>query len=199
MSVGFEEAEPGEVLSPLDEVSAFVDANVTFMVVAEQTHGQPSLEGLAVVSELKKQAVISTEPFIKKEFFRTGDDDALIETAVGAVMTTTQNLWDTATRIRPDEPSHFKFDEDFKEVAVSAIHGTLKEISPDDAITLLGNTYENAVSNLFDKLMTSDSIVDFSLDVGEHSQRRQRLLNYGGVALASFIGTTAAYLITRKR
>jgi len=205
MSVTEGEAGPGGgEAEPLDLIAAFLDANDNLAKVAIYTCKQPSAEAMAILNHLKGRVVESAAPMVVTKFFRDTGDVELINTAVGAVIGATEILWDTATEVRPDDPSHFNFDDDVRKKIVEALTNEDEEdetVRESIASAMgLSNTYEFAVENLFQKVMTAEPVVMYAMGVSEQAERKKQLINFGSVALATFVGTSLAhYFFGRKR
>jgi hypothetical protein len=199
------EVEPGESeVTPLDSIAYFLDINEQFVQAATHTVAQPSDVALGMVNLVKKLAVESTLPMFETKFYGSIGDEQLVTTATGAVMNTTEKLWKTATKLRPDDPSHFGFQHGLQEFAVRALINVNEESDESqsrvsEAMELVCNTYEGAVQNLFEKVMTADSVVVYAIKAGERDARKQQLRDFGSTALATFIGTGAAYYLLNKK
>lgn len=193
-----DESEPTRPeIDPLDTIVTFVDANDRLMRMAVLTSDQPSTEAIVTTHQFKRDAIESIAPMINTRFFVSVGDPELIDTATRAVMSTTQKLWDLATELRFDDPTHFNFDDNVHPHVVAAL--TEKDGGDDEArlamantVSMLCNTYESAVQNLFEKVMTADKVVHYSMTVHERARRQRQLLGFCSTALATFIGVGMA-------
>ena len=207
---GLEETEPEEVVlgeieaAPDDLIANFLDVNDYLVQLATQTLEQPSAETIVMTDGLKREAIKSIAPMVETQFFRGSGDQYLVSTAAAAVIKTTARLWETATELRPDEPTHNYFDPNVHPAVVGALtadsEGDEARVAIAQAMSMLCNTYEQAVENLFEKVITSEAVINYGLMVQERAEHQRRLINFGSVAAATFIGTALAnYLAGKKR
>lgn len=190
--------EPGA--TPDIEVADFLDAHSNLLKAAASAESTPSTETLVALVESKRDVVTRLSPFIVSGFYRESDDKEAVDMTVGAVMEATRQLWQTATEIRPDDPTHLEFDESVRfQVVYALIHGSYEEkFDANDAKGLIANTCEAAVNNLFDKIMTSDSVIYWQMNEAATVERKRQITKFGAAATAAFIGTGLALILAQK-
>jgi hypothetical protein len=119
-------------------------------------------------------------------------------------MGATEKLWHTATELRPDDPTRLQFDSGIREKAVEALaNGSPADeaasSSAAEASGFLSNQYEAAANNLFDKVMTADSVVKYAMDASQQAERKKQIIGFGSTALAALIGTAVAIHVFNKK
>ncbi len=204
MSVRPGDAEPVErSISPIDRVAIFLDTNSRLVETAIAAVEGPSAQTLFAFNRARGIAVENMSLIAKPQFFRTDGDTQMVAAATGAMMNATVQLWETATHLRPDDPSNFDFDEEFQETAVAGLTSDDSSKEGRDAIKTclagLCNTYESSTQNLFEKVMSADSVVNYAFEVQQRAERRRHLIQFGGAAVAAFAGASAAIFIFGRK
>ncbi len=188
-------------VAPVEVATFFLDANQQLIVAAQSTHRSPSEETIEVVFDAKKGVIIGLTPLIESEFYRSNEDQESVNVVVGAVMGATERLWETATELRPDSPTLMTFDKSVRPIVIGSLTGYLDEDTypVHAAISLLSSTYEEAVENLIEKVMTSDRVVGYQMNIVTAEARRRDFINFAAVGTAAFLGTGLALILSRRK
>lgn len=193
----------GPELAPYKAVAAFLDANDCLVRSTVIAHAQPTVESLILADRFKKEAIESVAPMVTTQFFRGLGDGELISVAAQAVIKSTETLWQTATKIRPDDPTHFNFDDGLPAQVIEALsnedQGDNATTDMASAVGFLSNTYEEAVRNIFQKLISADSVIAFGIDTNNRIERKKQRVNLGATVVAAFLGAGLAHLLTNRK
>jgi hypothetical protein len=184
------------ITDPVDLIKYFEQGHIEAMRSAIAASSQPSHGTLEVAAAQVAEAAARLDPLVKNSFFKETGNDLAVLTAVSSVKTAVEEIIDCTHQVNPDWSARVEFDEDVVENWTKQIF----EGEDDEAsrgMVELANLYVSFAQNLESAVVGSASVQEFLKQDLENQKFKEKLILFGGVAAAAFVGTILAQRTTR--
>ncbi len=186
-----DEREPEQAPDPLRSIETFDSIHTSLLKTAEAVVNQPSIDGLKSLEERLLSTVNAATTIYFYDFFKASGQEVVVEAAVRAVMTATEELIALLKKISPQYLSSDTYDDDAQTLIVEQIMSDIDGVT-EQQVGQLFNNYTVVVGNLERAVLNSMKVSDFVEKKAKRKRQVRVIANFGLTVVAAYVGAGLA-------